>query len=448
MNMQVEAPNEQEQEQEYKSQIAEMGKRDLLTGLYNRQFFLRLLRAQGKQSREGLTEGLLYIRPDDFGALDERMGPVASDTVLKSLAEILNRVTGRNAVAARFGGTIFTVFVVRASFAEVERLALEIRDAVASNIFQAGRQSTSLTVSIGLADLTHIDEGMESIVCLAQKAAQQAREEGSNKISINRSLEEDEEGRLLDRGWFKKIKAALESNNFQLVYQPIASLAGESCNIFDVLVRMLDDAGEEIMPSDFMPAAERTGLMCEIDRWVIDYAFRVAAQRKKEKKESLFFLRVSEASLLDEGFEEWIARRYRTRKVPDGTIIFQLEERVAEQHLVASRSLAALTRKLNGGIALGHYGSSDKSLQLLSIIGVNYVITDSVFMEGLKQPENKAKYHSILETAQEKEVAVIASQVENAGDISTLCRLGVNYVQGYYLQEPEDVIVDNILLPE
>ena len=86
--------------------------------------------------------------------------------------------------------------------------------------------------------------------------------------------------------------------------------------------------------------------MSEIDRWVIDYAFRVATQRKKEGKDTLFFLRVSEASLLDEGFEEWIARRFRTRKVPPESVVFQIPEVVAEKHLVAAKSLAALAASL------------------------------------------------------------------------------------------------------
>jgi diguanylate cyclase (GGDEF)-like protein len=446
VNMQVEAPAEEVQE--HKAQLAELGKRDLLTGLYNRQFFLRMLSAQCQQAREGVAQGLLYMRPDGFGGIDERFGPLGSDAILKSLARVIGDKIGTNAVAARFGGTVFTVFVVRKSFSEIEQLAHELRDAVSGKIFEVGRQSTSMTISLGLTEIASQDDNAVELISMAQKSAQQVREQGGNRILLNKSLEEDDEGRLLDRGWFKKIKTALESNNFQLVYQPIASLDGETSNIYDVLVRMLDDNGEEIMPGDFMPAAERTGLMSEIDRWVIDYAFRVVTQRKKEGKDTLFFLRVSEASLLDEGFEEWIARRFRTRKVPPESVVFQIPEVVAEKHLVAAKSLAALAASLQCGMATGHFGVGEKPEQLLDLIDMDYVIIDGSFMANLNSTTSDERFARIIKKAEQKEVSVIASQVENASDVALLCRLGVHYVQGFYLQEPEDVIVDNILLPE
>jgi diguanylate cyclase (GGDEF)-like protein len=457
MTMQVDIPTvpeqitlpEDQQELDYRAQLAELGKRDLLTGLFNRQFFIRLLEAQLQKEQTGLARGLLYLRIDDFSDIEERFGPINSDRLLKQVGRFIGEKIGKNSVAARFGGTMFTVFAVRRSFGEIELLGQQLREAVAGRIFQVGSLSTSLTVSIGMADLLAA-EGCEvaSLITLAQASAREVREEGGNQARLNRSMEQDAEGQLLDRGWFRKIKSALESNNFQLAYQPIASLSGEGSNIYDVLVRMLDDNGEEIMPADFIPAAERTGMMHEIDRWVIDYAFRIAAQRHKEGKASLFFLRVSEATLLDEELGEWIAARYRTRRVPANSIVFQVEEVVVQKHLAAAKSLAELAGSLDCGFATGHFGTGEKSERLVDVIDMDYVILDGTCIENLEDTAATDRLKRLIDKAEDKAVRVIAAHVENASEVALLCRLGVNYVQGFYLQEPEEVIIDNVLLPD
>jgi EAL domain-containing protein (putative c-di-GMP-specific phosphodiesterase class I) len=79
---------------------------------------------------------------------------------------------------------------------------------------------------------------------------------------------------------------------------------------------------------------------------------------------------------------------------------------------------------------------------------MDYVIMDGSFMQDFKQVESRIRFEAIVEKAKSKAISTIASRVENAGDIATLCRLGVNFIQGYYLQEPEDIINDDVLLPE
>jgi EAL domain-containing protein (putative c-di-GMP-specific phosphodiesterase class I) len=267
-------------------------------------------------------------------------------------------------------------------------------------------------------------------------------------MQVNRSLEMDEYGNLQDAGWVRKIRTALEDNAFHLVYQPIASLMGASASNSDVLVRMLDKDGEDILPGEFMPAAERTGLMPEIDRWVIGEALKVAAQRTAEGKHSALFLRVSEASLREEGFMEWLGELALSYDLAPKSIVLQVSESFLEHNISRIRRLVQVCAELGFQLAVANVGVADNCLQLIKLVAMDYLVIDGSFMENLENEESREKLQQIVAAARDKQVATIGSRVENAAELSALCHMGIDYIVGYHVQEPEETIVDDIQLPE
>ena len=353
---------------DYEAKIAELQVRDSLTGLYNRKHFIRVTSAEVEKEREGLVQALLYIRPDHFSVVDERFGPAGSDAVLKSMGKLIEEQVGKSSVVARFGGIIFTVLVVRRSFSEICKLAEHLVAAISTTVFSSGQLSTSMTASVGLVELSESITTSTQAFSLAQTAAKQARQKGGNLLRINQSLEMDDNGQLHDAGWVRIIRSALEDDDFHLVYQPIASLMGADNNSYDVLVRMLDRTREEILPGEFMPAAERTGLMPAIDRWIIDRAFAMSNQRQAQGKPSQLFLRVSEASIQDEMFCGWLIQQQNQAHVKADSIVLQVSEIAAERNLAQVRTLAAVCKKLGFQLAVANLGAGGNSLQLIQLI--------------------------------------------------------------------------------
>ena len=266
-------------------------------------------------------------------------------------------------------------------------------------------------------------------------------------MQINRSLEIDDNGELQDAGWVRKIRSALEDNAFQLVYQPIASLMGTNNNSYDVLVRMLDDTGEEILPGEFMPAAERTGLMPAIDRWVIEQAFSVSTQRAAVGRKSLMFLRVSEASLQDAGFGEWLAEGARKYNLRANSVVLQVSEAMAEHNLAQIHTLAAVCKNLHFQLSVANVGAHDNYRQLIQMIPMDYLVLDGCFMEDLDDPGLRMQLEEIVAAAKEKQIPTIATRVENGGELAELCYLGIDYVLGYHVQEPDDTMMEDVQLP-
>ena len=426
-----------------KTQMAHLRARDPLTGLYNRQHFMRLLKAELETERPALVKALLYIRPDQFSSIDTRYGPEDSDALLKRLAEEIEKSCDRNSVAARFGGNVFTLLVLSSTMDDVMARCQQLIDAIGKKVFSPGGQATLVTLSLGVVELRSGIDNSNRAFLLAQAANQQARANGGNQVCLDQAEAEDAEAAQDQDGvWLKRIRRAIQRDQFQLVYQPIACLGEDANNCQDVLLRLQSDGGEAIAPGEFLPAAERGGLMPEIDRWVIGAAFAKSAQRENESKPAQLFLRLSEATLLDDQFEAWLAHHYGDSRLVDNAIILQINEDDAARNVGRLRSLSDLCQALGMGIAISHFGVAPNCMQIMELIPLSYVIIDGLFLGNLNDEERLKQLEIIVSNAREQGVPVIASQVENARELAVLCSIGIDYVLGYIVQEPDAEIPD------
>jgi diguanylate cyclase (GGDEF)-like protein len=426
-----------------KTQMAHLRVRDPLTGLYNRQHFMRLLKAELETERPALVKALIYIRPDQFSSIDARYGPEDSDALLKRLAEEIEKSCDRNSVAARFGGNVFTLLVLSSSMDEVNTRCQQLIDNIGKKVFNPGGQATIVTLSVGVVELRSGIDNSNRAFLLAQAANQQARAAGGGQVCIDNTQADDHDAAENQDGiWLKRIRRALQQDQFQLVYQPIANLGDDANNCQDVLLRLQNDSGEAIAPAEFLPAAQRGGLMPEIDRWVISAAFAKSAQRESESKPAQMFLRLSEDTLLDDEFEAWLGHHYGDSRLVDNAIILQINEDDAARNAGRLRSLSDLCQALGMGIAISHFGVAPNCMQILELIPLSYVIIDGLFLGNLNDEERLKQLEVIVTSAHEQAIPVIASQVENARELAVLCSIGIDYVLGYIVQEPDAMMPD------
>jgi EAL domain-containing protein (putative c-di-GMP-specific phosphodiesterase class I) len=241
-----------------------------------------------------------------------------------------------------------------------------------------------------------------------------------------------------DKIWVKHIKSALMENRFRLVQQPVASLQGEDPNMFDVLVRMLDNQGKEVLPAEFMAAAERNDLLKNIDRWVVGASLSFAAQ----KKPGCLFVRLSRDSVLDSSFTDWLKTQLATGAHVPARICFQITESIFEQYMTAAVAQFGTLKKMGFRLALERFGSGRDPIKLLSAVPLDFIKIDGALVQDLAGNfETQAVVKKLVEHAVKLKIETIAERVEDANTMAVLWQLGVQFIQGYFVNAPEEVVI-------
>ncbi|WP_455206112.1 diguanylate cyclase, partial [Kaarinaea lacus] len=238
-------------------ELDQLRKQDLLTGLYNRQYFMDELSNMVTKAAKGQSNSaLFYIEPDQFKNIKDTLGIAGSDMVLSDIANILKQQTqGQDAVLARFAGTIFTVLIKNKNIDEVNSVAENIRTAFERQIFEVEDKTVSTTCSIGVSPIMETTLDARKALNNAEGACSIAKENNGNQVHMHTVA--DELANLeQEKEWTKRIRLALKQDHFVLHYQPIVSLHAEPGERYDVLLRMVDSEKNLVMPSEFMESAK------------------------------------------------------------------------------------------------------------------------------------------------------------------------------------------------
>ena len=423
---------------EYERKLEDAMQSDPATGFLHRRYFIEKLRARLAEPAKGGVRCLVYIEPDKYEALHEELGVLAGEDFLSDFARLLREQVQPGDLSGRFGGQGFMMLVERGNTQDVEAWSEHVVHKVATEVFQAGAKSLSTTCTVGLGPVPAEVRTPEGPANDAYMAHRQGREMGGNRVQL---LEHT--GAILrlqdqDRLWVKQIKAALMENRFRLVQQPIASLVGEDLGMFDVLVRMLDEQGHEVLPSVFMPAAERNDLMKNVDRWVIGAAMSFCAARKP----GALFVRLSQESLADPSLPGWLATQLKSTKIEPARIVFQVREEIAAQQIKEAMALHKVLSGRGFRFALEGFGMGRDTELLLNHLKPDFVKIHGALMQGLSADQDKqARVKETVELARKCKAVTIGERVQDANTMAVLWQLGVEFIQGYFVNAPEEVVL-------
>lgn len=415
-----------------------LSKQDMLTGLYNRQYFMEELELAVSAARSGDGPGaVLYLAPDDFRAVRDAVGIGGSDLVLRELADRLRRLVPESATLARFGDAAFTLLAPELDREAARRLGEALRAAVADALFEVEGRAVTLTASVGITPIDEQARDAQEVVSRADLACEVARQEGGDRVHLHDPHTDEALGREREDHWQQLTEQALAEDRFRLFYQPIVNLLGAPREQYEVLLRMEDEDGEEILPAKFLPVAEAHGLLPDIDRWVVDHALATLAQRRAEGYDTVLFIKISGTTLDDEDFLPWVVERLQQHAVNPEAVVFEVAEKEAGGHLKGAKRFLKAMRELHVGTALEHFGGSPQSFQLLKHLPVDFLKIDGAFVHNLTADEdNQAMVKSICEMAKSMHKKTIAEFVQDASSLTLLFQYGVDYIQGYFLQAP------------
>lgn len=427
--------------------VAQLGDRDRLSlpetsrqsALDGRMALHSILRQVSGRAKERVL-GLMFIAIDDIPALQSSLGLAESDLLLQEAGLFLLQAMRGEDRIFRFGNGEYVMLVERHSSNELGEFSRQLQAALAEEVFGDGQRSASLSATLTYCLLGGANESDRRLQAL-MNTTYELRQAGGNTCQEytpdpgSDSADSPQQGQ---GEWVERLRQALSHDDrFSLAYQGITSLAGDSQPYFDVLLRYVDDNGALVRPGEFLPAAEKANLMPAIDRWVTRRAVDVIFQQQAKDVHIALFVKLSATTIAaGDEFVTWLKEALAARTIPRQNIIFSIREDDARGQIVQARRLATALEGLGFRMALSHYGSTPKAVQVLDKMPASFIKLSSDFAHQMLGANEDERLAHIITSARERQLPLIAEQIEDANSMARLWQAGVNYVQGHFIQEP------------
>lgn len=423
----------------YEERIKELSSQDLLTGLPNRASLIEQLdTAVDKSNNQGQASILMYISIDNFAKLRTEAGISNADLVLADLAKLLAELTAEEHLIARFGDDVFALLYNSGDKEAAAQMAENLRGQVEERMSGVAGKSYQSTTSIGLALVSESSSSAEDVISRAYQACTSM--ESGNGVNFYQAAEVKmgEAGVSLTSENIKDmIKTAIENNAFKLMFQPIISLHGDDDEQFEVLLRLVDDDDNELLPGQFLGPAEDAGLLEKLDRWVILQSIKMLSEHRSTGSKAKLFINLTHKSMSDETFLPWMSVALKAAKLPSDAVILQIHESDATAYIKQAASFTKGMSALHCKTSINHFGCSLNPMNLLKHLTPDFVKLDDSFAQEIDQSEEKlAELKKMVTSLQETGVLTAISGIEDPMILSTLWQAGITFIQGYYLSPP------------
>jgi diguanylate cyclase (GGDEF)-like protein/PAS domain S-box-containing protein len=435
-------------ERRLKRALSYQASHDALTGLINRREFDNRLHAAVLSAQRG--EGcyaLLYIDLDQFKVVNDTCGHQAGDRLLRDVTGLLQTRVRTSDTIARLGGDEFGVLLEGCTLEQATRIAEGVRQAIRDYRFMWGASTLSVGASVGVVQIKAETENVASIMSAADIACYAAKDEGRNRIHV---YEQDGVShRHREMHWVARVTRAVEENRLELFFQPIVpvSVANDPAGgvgppaFHELTVRLRDDDGHLVPPSEFIPAAERYNVMSIIDRWVVARAVELLKGRQHNGVPlPLLAVNLSGTSLNEQSFAEFVLQ-----KVGDTGIAAALCFEITETAAVTSLSNALyFMRELKARgckFSLDDFGSGLSSFMYLKTLPVDFLKIDGQFISHIAEDAvDRSMVEAISKVGRALGISTVAECVESQAVLDELKRIGVDFAQGFFVSSPRPIV--------
>lgn len=433
MANELEEVNQLRESQE--KQLIFIATHDQLTGLPNRRLLEENLQKSIVRARKGKTSVLLFIDVDNFKFANDTLGHIVGDRILIDLTGLLKAQISPKQLLTRFGGDEFALLMEKNTTIEDGKiLAEKICRAVEEFQFAFDEGCFYFGVSIGIV-LIDGKDNYNTILAHADKAMYSAKKIGKNRYEVYYPETNEEIPFSLTTGWIAKLKKALVKDDFTLFFQPIVKINNKKTEFYEALLRLKDE-NQLISPGEFIPIAEKFGIMPQIDRWVVGKVIATIKQTPGIK----IFMNLSATSLADESLLKFIEDSIYDSGIEFSRIGFEITETVAITDLKLTGRWISHLKSKGCCFALDDFGSGFNSFAYLKHLLVDKLKLDGSFIRTLdREPAQRAFVEAMQQLAQALGVETIAEFVENEYVFEALKEIGVNYGQGYYLGKPAPI---------
>lgn len=420
---------------------------DELTGLLNRVSLEQHLKLILEKNRLLQQHGaLLYIDIDRFGIINDLEGFETGDRLILDIVMLIRQILHEDCLFARIGSDEFCIYIDNESDQQIKDIANRIRKELEAFRFQAGTVYYSISVSIGIASLlgSKLVTHPGNLISRAHQACHMAKANGRNLVWEYNAGDDAIKERHQDIYWVPLIRDALLNKKFFLVFQPVVNLQDGQIARYEVLIRMRGPQGNTIDPANFIPAAERMGLIHSIDLWVVEKAIDFLASLPDEMAHICLAVNLSSAAFQDPALLPTIRQKLEMTWLDAARITFEITETAAIGNFEQTRRMIGKIRSLGCHFALDDFGAGFCSFNYLKKFPVDYIKIDGQFIQNLVNDEtDRVLVRSMCEIAKKLGKKTIAEYIENPRLIAVLREIGVNYGQGYVLGKPEEMLLQS-----
>ena len=422
--------------------IKHQASHDALTGLLNRNEFVRKLNDHIFDARDsGRIHVACYLDLDRFKLVNDTAGHSAGDEMLAQVTHLINSCIRGGDIFARLGGDEFGLILQNCSIESARHITQNIVDKIDNYKLEWEGDVFNIGVSIGLTAIDVNTENSAEATRQADMACYTAKDHGRNRIYVYERKDSELARREEESRWASKISEALSNDRFKLYAQPICPLKDNRTDLIhlEVLVRMVDINDNLFAPSAFIPAAERYNLMATIDQHIITKTFEhIVAQASDDKL--CYTINLSGNSLSDENLSKLIIAQINDFDIDPSRLCFEVTETAAITNLINARQLIDDIRKLGCRFALDDFGSGLSSFEYLKNLPVDYLKIDGSFVRDMANNRiDHAMVAAINQVGHIMDIKTIAEFVENEQIIAKLQRLNVDFVQGYGIARPAPI---------
>lgn len=428
-------------------EMQHLASHDPLTGLANRREFELLLQdAFLVADRKRVPQALCQLDLDAFKLVNDTCGHAAGDQLIRQIASLLQHKVRQRDLLARLGADEFAIFFRDCPAEEAEHRAQEICDSIHKFRFHWSGRTFAPRVSAGLVQLTPETSGAEALLSAADAACHVAKEAGGGRIHVFEQGDTTIAQRYGEMQWISRIQRAFDENRFCLWYQSIRPVRVDVPEppLSELFIRLIDEEGSLVKPGAFIPAAERYGLITSIDRWVVQSALELMSngERTREVELARFAINISGVSLGTDGFLNDIIDRIEHTGVAPSRILFEITETSAITNLGRAMRFISVLKEMGCLFVLDDFGRGLSSFNYLKSLPLDFIKIDGAFVrEMVEDPIQAALVSSIRDIGEVLGLRTIAESVEDEATFEALTRLGVDYVQGYYLHRPQPLTI-------
>lgn len=413
------------------SQMEYLAFHDHLTGLRNRHSLLTDLAHYIEKQPEQLA--LLMIDLDRFKYINDSLGHQVGDQVLVAVAEHMRQVTGENERLYRLGGDEFVVLLVDGSNDRATVFAQTLLDRFAIEM-AVGSRTISLTPSIGISLFPQHSENANDLLTKADVAMYEVKASGKNHYLLFDAEMMTKMQRKMEIE--KELKSALDDEQFHLVYQPKIDLQTGQLNGAEALLRWNHPVLGIISPMEFIPAAEETGMIVDIGKWVMKEACQqTKAWQSRGYPDLNMAVNVSVIQLEDEGFVDSVKQILHETKLAPDRLELEITESIM-QNTTNTTAILQQLKELGVRTSIDDFGTGYSSLHVLQHLPIDALKIDQSFVKDLDDTVSAPMVKTIIELGLNLDLDIIAEGIETDFQMQFLQQSGCTLGQGYLLSRP------------
>jgi len=408
--------------------VTYMADRDPLTGLYNRRKFSEVLRDELNNSRKG---AIFLLDIDDFKNINDILGHVYGDEVLKRVASMMKDTSWENMIAFRFGGDEFLVLLKEHETHKIEEYAERLIGFFRDRII-VDQMENSITVSVGIVQYPNDGNNIDDLLIKADIAMYNVKRKGKNNyLFFDEKMKEKFNKKIRIENILRK---ALKNESFVLYYQPIIETRTGKVASFEALLRIKDF---NISPEVFIPIAEETGLIIPIGKWVIKEAIKQMRRWRDKGHNSLpISINLSPRQFFDINLIDYIKKTLEEYDVDPSFLEVEITENVFAEKKFETVNILNRLKALGVMISLDDFGTGYSSLNYLTFMPLDKVKLDKSLKDKFIELENIKIMDSLIALVHGLNLKVVTEGVEEVEEFRRMRRAGSDYLQGYLFSKP------------